>query len=662
MLKLARHKILDSLPSFDLKRSDLPEQELDVILSKSLTHRFAQLQSEPLVIEALAAEAAEQVRRQSDRQSIGVRLKEFAWLGIVAVSILGLFWMVNRLLPEEEPAAPPIQMSPATAQPTIAYQPPEGVVLMNYYAQPGETVYEIGDLLQLSPAEITRLRGIYSDGNLDFARPVVIELTAPKDLPPPKTVVQLAQPLAALTVDSSPDEIRNLMNQSHSKWQSLWLDSLYFNYGIQGLPGRPQTTRVQAWLSQPDLSLTITWNSGEDNTITEMKRDGLVYTLSPSGKFQARHADTPGLRFTPLALEMITAGNSEIFNQPGQMQILGEDTVAGRQTVVVDWSTNGRGVWPDQYRIWVDSQTGMVLRYQFFANPISDALLGEVIIVHLDLNVNFPEPDLFSPWRLPDRVFVSDYRGSQIDASVLPMPKATLSDEPRNQVLLPPPPGFDPAASWLKFQYNPEGQPHNQTSTVGVFADQYYLGDVHLTDPWSIFCTRSPDGSKVAYSFNPYGGPLIGSGWFTLEAPMQVMTGTIGQRYGEFAFSQDSRQLAFWGRDQITSTGKLSVIDLGTGQVKNLLDVENATSLVWSQDGTQIALVSGTDNWLSASAQVVDAGSGDLLYSVDIKPGSTWNPDQREPDWPAPDWPARDWGVAFPYLQQGLSACNKPPT
>ena len=393
-----------------------------------------------------------------------------------------------------------------------------------------------------------------------------------------------------------------------------------------------------------------------------MKRDGLVYTLSPSGKFQARHADTPGLRFTPLALEMITAGNSEIFNQPGQMQILGEDTVAGRQTVVVDWSTNGRGVWPDQYRIWVDSQTGMVLRYQFFANPISDALLGEVIIVHLDLNVNFPEPDLFSPWRLPDRVFVSDYRGSQIDASVLPMPKATLSDEPRNQVLLPPPPGFDPAASWLKFQYNPEGQPHNQTSTVGVFADQYYLGDVHLTDPWSIFCTRSPDGSKVAYSFNPYGGPLIGSGWFTLEAPMQVMTGTIGQRYGEFAFSQDSRQLAFWGRDQITSTGKLSVIDLGTGQVKNLLDVENATSLVWSQDGTQIALVSGTDNWLSASAQVVDAGSGDLLYSVDIKPGSTWNPDQREPDWPAPDWPARDWGVAFPYLQQGLSACNKPPT
>jgi hypothetical protein len=201
------------------------------------------------------------------------------------------------------------------------------------------------------------------------------------------------------------------------------------------------------------------------------------------------------------------------------------------------------------------------------------------------------------------------------------MPKATLSDEPRNQVLLPPPPGFDPAASWLKFQYNPEGQPHNQTSTVGVFADQYYLGDVHLTDPWSIFCTRSPDGSKVAYSFNPYGGPLIGSGWFTLEAPMQVMTGTIGQRYGEFAFSQDSRQLAFWGRDQITSTGKLSVINLGTGQVKNLLDVENATSLVWSQDGTQIALVSGTDNWLSASAQVVDAGSGDLLYSVDIKPG-----------------------------------------
>ena len=664
-LKLARRKVLDNLATFDLNRSDLPEQDLDTTLSESLSSRFTLLQPESLDLSVLAAEAAEQARRQSGRQSIGVRLKEFAWLGVAAALILGLFWMVNRLLPEEEPAAPPVQMSQATVQvttqPTLNYQPPAGVVLMDYFAQPGETVDQIGDLLQLTPAEVGRLRSVYSDGNLDFARPVVIELTASQDLPLPTSIAPHAYPQAALTIDSSPGEIRHLMNESRSSWQSLWLDSVYFNYGLQGFTGRPETTRVQAWLSQPDLRLTITWNSAEDNTYTELDRDGLVYTLSPAGKFQARHADALGLRSTPLALEMITSGNSEIFNQPGQMQVLGEDTVAGRQTLVVDWSTNGRGVWPDQYRIWIDSQTGIVMRYQFYANPISDALLGEVIIVRLDLDVNFPQPDLFSPWRLPDRVFVSDYRSSQIDASVLIMPTVTPSDGSRNQARQRPPPGFDPAASRLKFQYTPEGLPRNQTSTVGVFADEYYLGDVHLTDPWSIFCTRSPDGSKVAYSFNPYGGPLIGSGWFALQAPLQVMTGTIGQRYGEFAFSQDSRQLAFWGRERDTTPGILSVIDTETGETRNVSTFVNATSLVWSPDGRQIALVRGTYDWFNTSVIVVDAVTGEQLYSVDVKPGSVWDPDERGPDWPAPDWPARDWGVAFPHLQQGLSACIEPP-
>ena len=131
-LKLARRKVLDNLATFDLNRSDLPEQDLDTTLSESLSSRFTLLQPESLDLSVLAAEAAEQARRQSGRQSIGVRLKEFAWLGVAAALILGLFWMVNRLLPEEEPAAPPVQMSQATVQvttqPTLNYQPPAGVV------------------------------------------------------------------------------------------------------------------------------------------------------------------------------------------------------------------------------------------------------------------------------------------------------------------------------------------------------------------------------------------------------------------------------------------------------------------------------------------------------------------------------------------------------
>jgi hypothetical protein len=262
---------------------------------------------------------------------------------------------------------------------------------------------------------------------------------------------------------------------------------------------------------------------------------------------------------------------------------------------------------------------------------------------------------------LRDQVFVSDYRGEQVDASVLPVQTLTLADTQRSQTRTSPPPDFDPAGSQLNFQYKLSLQPSNKPSTVAVFADQYYLGDIQLSDPWSVYCFRSPDGRKVAYSFNPYGGPLIGSGWFDLKSPFMVRTGTFKQLYGIFAFASDSRQLAFFGRDPYTSAGSLIIIDTATGQERLLGHFNNVASMFWSPDGSQIAILATPDDWWSQlDAVIVNAASNEELYRTEIDPEGFWDPASRAPDWPAPDWPARDWGVSFPQIEQGLSACAGP--
>jgi hypothetical protein len=314
--------------------------------------------------------------------------------------------------------------------------------------------------------------------------------------------------------------------------------------------------------------------------------------------------------------------------------------------------------------MWVDAQTGLVLRFQFFSGQEADTLLGEVIIARLDLDVNFPQPWLFTPWRLQDQFFASDYRGEQADASVLP-DLGNYSPE-RTRILIeeriPPPPGFDPASSRLKFQY-PQGlQPSTRASPVAVFAGQYYLGEIMLPDPWSVHCVRSPDGRKVAFSFNPYGGPQTGTGWFELQAPLEVKTANLDQRLGRFAFAPDSRHLAIFVKDQNDRQGSLFVIDTETAQERSLVSLDNAKSLAWSQDGRQIVLLAGNPDWSRVTAQMIDAESGEQLQMGDVISDLIWDDILRSPDWPLPGSPVIDWEVVFPSGDQGLSACIQPPS
>ena len=691
-LQLARRRILDGLPLFELSLSDLPDQELDLSLTQSLERRLAQLQTGPLDLEALIEAAAQEAGRQTSRQSLWARLKEIIWLGGIVALILGFFWVVNLVRPEPEPGSPASQTPQSNALPSPpsgalpsppsgalpippsgalpipppgalhspASLPPDEILLLDYYPQAGETLAEIGALLNLTGGEIERLVAEYPDGILDFSEPLRIELSAPVQQPMPTVVPPVAHRQAPLTVNSSPDEIRTLMKLSPTLWHTLWLDSVTFDYGPDGYYGSPHLYRVQSWISQPDQSLTITWISSSDHTYANLKRSGLSFTNYQHGNIEVRRVDSSSPS-QGLAMDMIFPNQSQIFTRPGQMQVLGKDTIAGRSAIVVDWRTEEIAFWPNRYRMWVDTQTGIVLRFQLFFDQQGETLLAEVIIVRLDLDVDFPQAGLFTPWRLREQVFASNYRGGLAAASVLPVMNAPPEDRGWIQERIAPPPGFDPSASRLRFQYEAGLQPSTQASPVAVFADQYYLGEIMLTDPWGVHCVRSPDGRKVAFSFNPYGGPQVGTGWFELNAPLQVKTTNLGQRFGRFAFSPDSLQLAIFAKEQATLTGTLFVIDTETGQERGLVRLENAKNLVWSQDGSRIALLAGNPDWSRVTARLFDAVSGEQLEMAEVISDLIWDAGLRSPDWPLPGSPVVDWEMTFPSLDQGLSACINPP-
>ncbi len=157
---------------------------------------------------------------------------------------------------------------------------------------------------------------------------------------------------------------------------------------------------------------------------------------------------------------------------------------------------------------------------------------------------------------------------------------------------------------------------------------------------------------------------MIGSGWFELKSPLQVRTGSsrFTGRYGLFAFSPDSRELAFFGRFPYSTPGVLTVIDTQTGQERNLANFNNVASMFWSPDGSQIAILAAPDDWWSQmNAILIDASSGEELYRSEVDQTGLWSPASRAPDWPTPNWPGRDWGVSFPLVRQGLSNCASPP-
>ncbi len=203
------------------------------------------------------------------------------------------------------------------------------------------------------------------------------------------------------------------------------------------------------------------------------------------------------------------------------------------------------------------------------------------------------------------------------------------------------------------FQYPNSFDYHDPTSDVEVFTDQYYLGSLSFGNPWTLVCSRAPDGYKIAYVDMPDSAAQdTFLKWVDLkDSELKVHNVLGGIQIKELVFSPDSRYLAAYG--SYGGTGSIYLVDFQTQRIQQLKQLSNARSLAWSPDGTSLAVITRTEA----------AASTDLLLVINIEDGQVIHRSQ----WEAQDFesqmmsPVMDWGIPFPVQAQGLEGCARPP-
>jgi len=173
-----------------------------------------------------------------------------------------------------------------------------------------------------------------------------------------------------------------------------------------------------------------------------------------------------------------------------------------------------------------------------------------------------------------------------------------------------------------------------------------------------LFCERSPDGRLIAFQeaapneegllFAP-SGPM----WLDLSEPGVIHNALPNTEIAssDFAFSPDSRYLAFWGCGGGPDNCGIYVHD--TQNLKNLKlssISDGASFFQWSPDGAYLALIgAGTPLKYSTSLLILSLQNGQRVYESE-----TFLPYLPVPG----DSPTRQWGVPFPPMRTSLEGCT----
>jgi DNA-directed RNA polymerase specialized sigma24 family protein/WD40 repeat protein len=472
-----------------------------------------------------------------------------------------------------------------------------------------------------------------------------------------------------LTGQSSIQEIKYRMEQSDYFWSTLFADALIVDYGPKGYVGPPQLYRNRLWFSQPAHMMVLAGRPNQspdyarividNNYFEEDMVSGVAYYPKSVDLVNSQRASSVILSY---ALNF--ANRNKLFgyyltdllfpynaiSNASQIQLVGQDSFNGRVVLVLRW------VRADQKeQVWVDAITGLVLGWRSFETINSEVPVRDIFITSLALDVNFPgrlysyRPQISdkASWAdvwTPDLYVIhlrteDDILRSAIGRAPLPVVRAPI--------------GLDPSNSTLTFQWNtlPDG---SLSPDVSILSGNYYVGTVNMGDPWSLLCTRSPDGSTIAFIKHPdipiYAPETIQ--WFRLRDTANVFElFPNGYTASDVAFSPDSQKLAFFGCSNNESNCGIFLLNLQTQQRQELLKIGTGAYFAWSPDGQNLALL-GSDDLGSLRVFVINVNTGEVIYTgpIDWKTFTT-----------ALDSPTRTWGVPFPSYLGGLEACVSRP-
>jgi hypothetical protein len=215
----------------------------------------------------------------------------------------------------------------------------------------------------------------------------------------PDPTASTDSPVEPLNSWSHNDEIRARLEESWALWKTLWVDATITRI----YAGEVYVTREQIWLEQPDKGL---WLSGPpDGSPVDIRitSQGLsaIYDLEKSA---LRELDHPKL--VPSELDKMVYPSWSIALRPGTFEAFRREEVAGRLTLVVDYTNVERQV---SDRFWIDTATGVILRWSHFGPlPGGRGVTDEVVFNAIAFDVEFTE-GLFDPGLPPPQYFSLDH-------------------------------------------------------------------------------------------------------------------------------------------------------------------------------------------------------------------------------------------------------------
>jgi Tol biopolymer transport system component len=238
-----------------------------------------------------------------------------------------------------------------------------------------------------------------------------------------------------LSMDSSSDEIRNAMLKSANQWNTIWMDGLVTWYPADGSDSLPQVYHEQVWIehSTPRFRTLLGLDEGKADQFTasdgisilrmDLKTGRSESTSLPTFAKEAPADSTPHMIWGQIGTPISEiALSSNYASDQGVYEPTGMEIIAERETLIVEWTRTGTEL--PQWRLWLDTETGVILKLQEFGKGGGEDVLGERVVNQVIYDEAFADALFQAPSSLPQ---FSDVTGSPLTTNE---PAPTTSSDP----------------------------------------------------------------------------------------------------------------------------------------------------------------------------------------------------------------------------------------
>lgn len=534
------------------------------------------------------------------------------------------------------------------------------------YAMQGETLRELAQRAWVDVEKLVELNDLSSEATLDPFQPIVLGFDGPTLVEKGMFIVPKQVLRANLDLASRPGDVYQAMRNNIQHWSTLYLEGLALTYPPPGYHAYPKIERGQIWAGAPDLVLALEGEWGKPVRYTWRSESGFTYFMDHKLGIRRKTPDESPLGHSKIGRHLLGAPNLSSFESK-TFRIFGEDQVAGRTTIKVEWietDYSPNSIKPRRVlqRAWVDSATGILLRRQEFWGDTPDHLAMDVIAFEVALDRRLSS-QLFDhtqpmPSNYKDPMFPTDWT-DRIASTESQMKRFVAQIDYEEISLTPAPDSFHASGSALEFWWHHPQVDEAELSlyqSAYILAEGYLIGTVPLGNPYTLRCRRSPDGSKIAFSTGivqtwQAGLPLQ---WFDL-GDLKIQAALKDEIYPyDWAFSSDGQFLAVYGCD-FRNDCQIFVVDLMNEAEYSLGRYDHVENLVWGANDQTLIFVGMRQRGDLWQAWMVDGYTAEVLYRGALFPLSSLLAHEGV-DFPQfPDW--RGW---LQYQPCALAAPRNP--